>query len=113
MTANLLFRPTLLVNSACMIRRECIAAIDGYDTTIGLCEDVDFFCRAIRRFGFAFLDRIAVHYRISTNSLMHGRSNNDELRASYRRMYSRYRKTHSAAELIALKMFARTVLRVL
>ncbi|MGC3982940.1 MAG: glycosyltransferase [Steroidobacteraceae bacterium] len=111
--ANLLFKRTLLVNSACIIRRECLAALDGYDTTLGLNEDVDLFCRAIRKFGFGFLDRVVVHYRINPNSLIHGRENDDKLVESYQRMYSRYRQTHGAAELFAMKLLARTVLRVL
>jgi glycosyltransferase involved in cell wall biosynthesis len=113
MVANLLFKETLLVNSACIIRRECISSLDGYDASLMLNEDVDFYCRAIRRFGFAFLDRVVLHYRIIPDSLMHGRANDEPLVDSYRRMYARYRETHGSAELLAMKLFARTVLRAL
>jgi len=113
MTASLLFMSTLLVNSACLIRREHVQALGGYDTNILLNEDVDFFCRAIRTFGCRFLDRVVVHYRILPNSLMHGRKGNDQLTASYQRMYARYRETHGVVELLVLKIFARTVMRVL
>jgi glycosyltransferase involved in cell wall biosynthesis len=113
MTASLLFMPTLLVNSACLIRREHVQALGGYDVNILLNEDVDFFCRAIRAFGCRFLDQVVVHYRILPNSLMHGRTGNDKLIASYQRMYARYRETHGAVELLALKIFARTVMRVI
>jgi glycosyltransferase involved in cell wall biosynthesis len=112
LVANLLFRQTLLVNSACLIRRECIAELNGYDTELGLNEDVDFYCRAIRRFGFEFLDRVAVNYRILPDSLMHGRCDDRRLVESYKRMYARYRASHGVMELLALKLFARTVLRV-
>jgi len=113
MTASLLFMPTLLVNSACLIRREHVQALGGYDANILLNEDVDFFCRAIRTFGCRFLDQVVVHYRILPNSLMHGRTGNDQLIASYQRMYARYRETHGAVELLVLKIFARTVMRVI
>jgi GT2 family glycosyltransferase len=113
MTASLLFMPTLLVNSACLIRREHIESLGGYDAQLLLNEDVDFFCRAIRAFGCRFLDRVVIHYRILPNSLMHGRTGNEKLLESYQRMYARYRATHGAAELLALKLFARTVMRVL
>jgi GT2 family glycosyltransferase len=113
MTASLLFMPTLLVNSACLIRREHVRALGGYDANILLNEDVDFFCRAIRAFGCRFLDQVVVHYRILPNSLMHGRTGNDQLVASYQRMYARYRETHGAAELLVLKIFARTLMRVI
>jgi glycosyltransferase involved in cell wall biosynthesis len=113
MTASLLFMPTLLVNSACLIRREHVQALGGYDANILLNEDVDFFCRAIRTFGCRFLDQVVVHYRILPNSLMHGRTGNDQLIVSYQRMYARYRETHGALELLVLKIFARTLMRVI
>ena len=111
--AHLLFMPTLLVNSACIIRREHVQRLGGYDPKIALNEDVDFFCRAIRHFGVHFLDQVVVHYRILPNSLMHGRTGNQKLIDSYQRMYARYRETHGGAELLAMKIFARTVMRVL
>jgi GT2 family glycosyltransferase len=112
LVANLLFQQTVLVNSACMIRRECIAGLGGYDPDIQLNEDVDFYCRAIRAHGFHFLDRVVVHYRILGDSLMHGRRNNQGLLQAYQRMYSLYVARHGRAELFALKVMARTVLRV-
>jgi len=113
MTASLLFLPTALVNSACMIRREHVQTLGGYDAHILLNEDVDFFCRAIRAFGCRFLDQVVVHYRILPDSLMHGRKGNQKLVDSYQRMYARYRAKHGVAELMAMKIFARTVMRVL
>ena len=113
MTVSLLFMPTLLVNSACLIRREHVQALGGYDVNILLNEDVDFFCRAIRAFGCRFLDQVVIHYRILPSSLMHGRTGNEKLIESYQRMYARYREAHGAAELLAMKIFARTVMRVL
>jgi glycosyltransferase involved in cell wall biosynthesis len=112
LVANLLFKQTLLVNSACLIRRECIAALGGYDTQLRLNEDVDFYCRAIRRFGFKFLDRVAVDYRIQADSLMHGRRDDQRLIESYQRMYALYGDAHGRLELLALKLFALTVLRI-
>jgi glycosyltransferase involved in cell wall biosynthesis len=113
LAANLLFMPTLLVNSACMIRREHVQSLDGYDANIMLNEDVDFFCRAIRAYGCRFLDQVVVHYRILPTSLMHGRTGNQKLIDSYQRMYARYRAKHGGIELLAMKILARTVMRVL
>ncbi len=113
LVANLLFKHTVLVNSACMIRREHITTLGGYDDTLGLNEDVDFYCRAVRRFGFRFINSVVLHYRINADSLMHGRSDDSKLIDAYQKMYARYRATHGAVELLALKLFARTVLKVL
>jgi glycosyltransferase involved in cell wall biosynthesis len=111
--ANLLFLNTLLVNSACIVRRECVEAIGGYDPEIVINEDIDFYSRAIRRFGFVFLDQVVLHYRILADSLMHGGTRNDKLREAYARMYAHYKDAYGAAELFALKLAARTVLKVL
>ena len=111
MVANLLFRRTVLVNSACMIRKACIPTLEGYRVDIPLNEDVDFFCRGIRAFGFVFLDQVVVHYRIIPDSLMHGQRDKAKIIDSYQLMYERYRRAHGALELLALKLLARTVMR--
>ena len=113
MTAMLLFQNTVLVNSACMIRRECIQSIGGYSSDVIFNEDVEFYARAIRRFGCVFLNRPVLQYRILSDSLMHGRDDDRQIAESYRRMYARYRSTNGAGELFALKVFSRTLLRFL
>jgi GT2 family glycosyltransferase len=112
LSANLLFMPTVLVNSACIVRRECIAPLGGYDLGLGLNEDVDFHSRAARQFGYRFIDQTVLEYRISPDSLMHGRSDDSKLVESYRRIHSQYRDRHGSMEFIAMKLLARTVLRV-
>jgi len=95
------------------VRRPVVEAIGGFDETANLkyCEDVDYHARAFRHGGAAFVDRVTLHYRISPTSLMHGQSSADAVRASYRHMTEQYRRLHGRAELAALKVLARTVLR--
>ena len=112
LVAALLFDPTFLVNSACMVRRECIAPLDGYDVTLGLTEDVDFYCRAIRMFGAHFLDQVAVYYRINADSLMHSRRDDTLVVDAYEKMHARYRAAHGWLEFLTLKVLARSVLKV-
>ena len=112
-TASLLFENTMLVNSACMIRRECVAQIGGYDSAVPMNEDVDFYSRAIRRFGCVFLDQPVLQYRILNDSLMHGRKEDTPINEAYKRIYANYTEAHSATELFLMKVFARTVLRML
>ena len=113
MVANLLFAPTVLVNSACVVRRECVEQVGGYDAELRLNEDVEFYLRAIRHSGFAFLDQTVLHYRILGASLMHGRSDDAMLVDTYRRMHAKYRATNGNAEFLALKILARTLMRFL
>jgi GT2 family glycosyltransferase len=113
LAANLLFLPTVLVNSACIVRRECIAPVGGYDLSLGLNEDVDFHSRVARQFGYRFLDQVVLEYRISPDSLMHGRTDDNKLVAAYQTIHAGYRNRHGRMEFIAMKLLARTVLSVL
>jgi glycosyltransferase involved in cell wall biosynthesis len=104
-TACMLFQETLLVCGAGIMRRDCVAAIQGFDPTLPLMEDVDFYARAIRRFGAHFIDRVSLHYRIGP-SLMRA-SHQAAVDESYRRMHARYRSEHGALEFNAIRILAR------
>lgn len=107
LVSGMLFDTTPLVNSACMIRRECIGRVGGYATDIPRCEDVDFYLRAIRRCGFVFVDRVVVEYRTGASSLMHDTPHDSTLlRDSYRRIYGNYRREYGGAELFGLRLLA-------
>jgi glycosyltransferase involved in cell wall biosynthesis len=111
MVANMLFKPTVLVNSACMVRRDCVEKLRGFDTECVVVEDVDFYIRAIRSFGFVFLDRVVLNYRTGAPSLMTDLQNNRPVVHSYDRIYENYRKLFGGTELFALKVFTRLFLR--
>lgn len=106
-----LFDLPLLVCSAGVIRRDCVAEIQGFDPNIRLMEDADFFARAMRKCGVRFLDRITLHYRIGSPSLMHDPSPAAtqvlEQREGRRRMQCKYRKEHGALEFYSLALFNR------
>ncbi len=105
----LLFKPTLLVCGAAMIRRNCLQAMDGFDITLPLMEDVDFYARAIRRFGAYFLDETVLYYRIGP-SLMRDGNVTPAIIGSYRQMRRRYRREWGFANFCLLNGFARLCL---
>jgi GT2 family glycosyltransferase len=107
LVAAMLFQTTPLVNSACMIRRECVGQIGGYAADVARCEDVDFYLRAVRRYGFVFVDRPIVHYRTGAPSLMHSLRSHSLVQQSYRAIYRNYRREHGSAELLALQALAK------
>jgi glycosyltransferase involved in cell wall biosynthesis len=113
---QMLFDKALLVCSAAVLRRECVAALSGFDPEIRLMEDSDFFLRTIRQFGAHFMDRIALHYRIGSPSLLHApnpdASQRLEQARGRRRMRAKYLKERGALEFLSLAVFARTVLKV-
>ena len=106
-SAALVFRPTLLVCGAAVLRRACLPTLGGFDARLPLMEDVDFFARAIRRFGVRFMDRLALHYRIGP-SLMHRPERAPVIEQSYATMHRTYRGQHGVLEFALLKLFART-----
>lgn len=110
--ANMVFDSTLLVCSAAVIRRECIAPLGGFDPSVRVVEDVDFFGRAMRRFGAEFIDRTTLHRRVGP-SIMHQPDVQPLVSNSYRTMQDKYRAEWGSADFYALKSFARTVLRVM
>jgi glycosyltransferase involved in cell wall biosynthesis len=90
---QMLFDRTLVVCSACVVRRECVEALGGFDAEIRLMEDSDYFLRAMRQFDADPSRRV---------EQMRGR----------RRMQANYLKRRGAFEFLLLALFARTVLRV-
>lgn len=110
-TAHQLFAvPTLLVNSACMIRRDVVACVAGYDEEIVIMEDIDFYARAIRAAGFSFLDRPFVGYRKGGPSIMTDDGGSGRISLSFDRMYEKYSARHGRVELRVAQVIAKAVL---
>ena len=108
LTAHLLFRESLLVNSACMTRREVFLACGGYDTEIAVFEDVELWARVVRDTDFVYVDRPVLNYRTGAPSLMHNLKENDpKQRIAYARMHEKYRHTHGLLEHSALRILSR------
>ncbi len=108
--ASMLFCNPVLNCSACMIRREHVGAIGGFDPDCAPFEDREFYVSAIRRFGWRYIDRTVVHYRTGAPSLM------TTLRATeaadvFRKIYRKYEAQHGRSELLTLKILGRAVLR--
>ena len=66
------FQATMIVCSSCQVRRECVEILGGFDNDARLVEDVEFYARAMRRFGVHFMEEVVLRYRIGA-SIMHSR----------------------------------------
>ena len=113
---RILFGPAMLVCSAAVVRRDCIARVGGFNSDMRLIEDTDFFLRVARTSGVHFMDRITLHYRIGSPSLMHSPDPLPAQRAAElegdRHLRGKYRKDHGMLEFFALRVAARLFLRV-
>jgi glycosyltransferase involved in cell wall biosynthesis len=114
--ACLMFRWAIMVCGAGMLRRDCLVHLGGFDPELRLREDVDFYSRAMRRFGVYFLDQVGLQYRIGSPSLMHAPVLTEldlrQLQEAQSRTNARYKREWGAFEFYALKLFARTLLKI-
>lgn len=113
--AFMLFDTALLVCSASVVRRACIAPLGGFDADIRLMEDADFHVRVIREYGAHFLNQTAIHYRVGAPSLMHSPtpapSQSQEVLEGGQKMQAKYREQRGKTEFYALKLLTRAVLK--
>ena len=113
---RMLFDQLMFVCSACVLRRECVEQLGGFDSEIRLMEDADFHIRAMRRFGAFYLDRISLHYRIGGRSLMHSPNPSEsqvrDERKGHLQIHSKYRRERGLLEYYALQSFTRTLLKI-
>jgi len=111
--ATILFKGALMVNSACMIRRQCFDALGGFDPDILYYEDVDFWMRAIRKFGHVFVDRPILQYRTGRSSLIHDLQGNwQPVADAYGIIHRKYRTEHGLLEYAVLKVLSLTLASV-
>jgi len=106
MVRRLLFEPALLVCSACMVRRACLEPLGGFDPTLEVCEDTEFFTRAIRAFGCVFLPQTVIHYRVGGAKLSTAQASDGRFERAYRIFHGKYRERQGALEFYALKLGA-------
>jgi glycosyltransferase involved in cell wall biosynthesis len=112
LSASLLFRPTVLVNSACMARRQAFIDAGGFDADIPVCEDADLWARIAHATGYVYLDQPVVRYRTGAPSLMHNLAEDDEkLHVSYRIIQAKYRRDRGLLRYLGMKLWARAILR--
>jgi GT2 family glycosyltransferase len=112
LSATLVFSSSILVNGACMARRNVFDAVGGFDVRLPVCEDPDLWGRIAHWHGYVFLDRPVVRYRTGAPSLMHNLAEQDEkLQISYRRIQHKYRQVQGPFRFLASKLWARAMLR--
>jgi glycosyltransferase involved in cell wall biosynthesis len=106
--AQIMFRGTLMVNSACMIRRELFAPLGGFDPSIPVYEDVEFYMRAARAYGHVYVARPVQNYRTGAPSLMTDLGKDDRLvKESYGIMHRKYKRAHGMLEYRALQVMGK------
>jgi GT2 family glycosyltransferase len=113
--AHLLFLESLLVGSACLVRREAFEEARGCDGSLGRFEDVDLCLRIGRRCGVVFIDEDVVQYRVDDDPHRQdvpARSNRPLIPAGHEVIRRRYRERHGDLEYRVLQVFALGARRV-
>jgi glycosyltransferase involved in cell wall biosynthesis len=110
LSAYLTFRNTILVCSACMVRRTAFAAAGGFDEHIPVCEDTELMARIAHSTGHVFVDASVVRYRTGAPSLMNALTEGDEkLGLSYKRIQGKYRQANGWLQFASMKVWSRIV----
>ena len=103
-----MFRGTLIINSVCCVRRSVALEMGGYDSSIPLYEDVEFFLRSIRASGHVFVDHPVLRYSTGMSSLIHDLDGDFEPVAdSYKIMHRKYRETNGELDYRALQVMSK------
>jgi hypothetical protein len=104
--AQQLFGETMLVNSSCMIRSNCVRSLAGYNEDLTIFEDVDFFTRAIWKFGGLFVDTPVLERRVWP-SLVRRPGGATATRDAYGAMQRTFRSSEGTARYLSLKLVSR------
>jgi glycosyltransferase involved in cell wall biosynthesis len=104
--AQQLFGETMLVNSSCMIRSRCVRSLGGYAEGLTLFEDVDFFTRAIWKFGGVFVDERVLERRVWA-SLVRRSGSAAATREAYGTIQRTFRSSEGTARYLGLKLTSR------
>ncbi len=107
-TGVIMFRGTLIINSTCMIRREVAVELGGYDVSLPVYEDVDFFTRGIRQFGHVYVDRPVLRYSTGLASIIHDLHGDFSLVADTNaRVHAEYRHRHGVVDYHTLQLLSK------
>jgi glycosyltransferase involved in cell wall biosynthesis len=102
LSAHLIFSDSLVTCSACMIKRGTFTAIGGFDESIALAEDVDFYSRAIAVDGYVFTHRPFARRRVGQPSLI-ADAKREVLDQSYSQIRQSFRKRRGTVAYFAYR----------
>lgn len=91
-----------------MIRRSVARGLGGYDPTLAVYEDVDFFCRGILQYGHDFVDAPVLRYSTGLPSIIHDLD--DEVAAiaeAYAQIHAGVRQRHGTLRYRVLQVAAK------
>jgi glycosyltransferase involved in cell wall biosynthesis len=101
----IMFRGTVIINSCCVIRADCARRLGGFDASIPVYEDVEFFTRGIRAFGHVFVDVPVLSYTTGKPSIIHDLDGDwAPVQQSYAMMHGKYMETHGALDYRLLQV---------
>lgn len=107
-TGVIMFRGTLIINSACVIRTSAARALGGNNPRLEVYEDVEFFTRGIRRYGHVFVDVPVLLYSTGLQSIMHDLDwEQSVLESSHRRFHAAYKESYGALNYRLLQVVSK------
>lgn len=107
-TGVIMFRGTLIINSCCLVRRNTAMVLGGYDASLSVYEDVDFFTRGIRRHRHVYVDEPVLRYSTGLSSIIHDLDgDNRPVGESYAAMHANYKRNHGTLDYRVLQVVSK------
>lgn len=105
---TIMFRGTVIINSCCLMRTTCARQLDGYDSSIPVYEDVEFFTRGIRAFGHVFVNTPVLSYTTGEPSIIHDLHDDwVPVRDSYTIMHRKYKQAYGTLDYRILQVVSK------
>jgi GT2 family glycosyltransferase len=93
LAARLIFSDAVFVCSSCLIKRSAYLPTGGFDETLAISEDIDFYARAIMVSGYLYYPSSITRRRVGQSSLI-ANAKVDVLQDCYFRMRRSFRRRH-------------------
>lgn len=102
----LLFRRSVLLSSACMLRASSFHQVAGYNPSIPLCEGVELHARVVASSGYVHVPIPVVDYRVGHVSLMSQNASPQAMGQSYRRIQRAFARHAGLVSLLHARLWA-------
>lgn len=93
LSARLIFSNAVFVCSSCLIKRSAYVPTGGFDESLAISEDIDFYARAIMASGYIYYPSSITRRRVGQSSLI-ANAKADVLQDCYFRMRRSFRRRH-------------------
>ena len=103
LAARLIFRDAVPTTSSCMLKRAVFESIGGFDESLTVAEDLDFYSRAIAQSGYVYGANAIARRRVGQASLI-AQTEREQLNQAYAQMRAGFRLRQGLLNYVKYRM---------